>query len=165
MIKDIVQTILQRLQISIWTSEAFLFEMQLDLIRNLKWIRNTMLIVSGIRFCIISLQHFLCLLLNVVYLVLKHKCFLNFSSVEVDGVWMCKWTDHVDVHWGLKSIIDLKWNLSCRVMLSTIVTLMYVWETFIPCLMMLVVVHAKQLYYQAIHNFRVSVYLRMESCR
>ena len=31
--------------------------------------------------------------------------------------------------------------------------------------MILVVVHAKQLYYEAIHNFPFSVCLRMESCR
>ena len=52
-----------------------------------------------------------------------------------------------------------------RVVFSTIVAMLYVWKDFIPCSMMLVVVHVKKLYYQDIYNFCMYVYLRMEVCQ
>ena len=65
----------------------------------------------------------------------------------------------------MESITDLKWTLARRNVLGTIVAMMYVWKVVIPCSMMLVVVHAKQLYYRVIYNFHLSIYLRMEGCR
>ena len=134
------------------------------MIPNLEWMRNAMLIVSGLSFCISSLQHFLCLFLDVVDLVSKLQFFFNFSSVGVGVIRLCQWTDQVDGRWGLKSITYLKWTLSHRAVLSTIVTVLYIWDTSISCLMMLVVVHVEHLYYQEIHNFCLSICLRMESC-
>ena len=65
----------------------------------------------------------------------------------------------------MKSVTDLKWTLARRVVLSTIVVVLYVWKVAIPCLMILVVVHAEHLDYQAFYNFCMSVYLWMEGCR
>ena len=62
----------------------------------------------------------------------------------------------------MKFITDLKLTLSRRVLLSMIVTMLYIWETFIPCSKILVVVVAEQLYYQAIHNLCLSFCPRME---
>ena len=62
----------------------------------------------------------------------------------------------------MKSLTDLKWTLSRRTVLITIVSVMYVWNISIPCSTMLLVVHAKQLYYQVIYNFRLSICLYME---
>ena len=152
-------------EISIWTSETLLLKMYPEQIPNLEWLRSTMLIVSGLCFRISSLQHFMCFLMNVVELISKIQWFFNILLVRVGVIWLCRWNDQVDGNWGLKSITDIEWTLSHRTVLSTIVTMLYVWEAFIPCPTMLVVVHAKQLYYQAIHNFRVSVCMRMETCR
>ena len=65
----------------------------------------------------------------------------------------------------MKSITDIEWNLSCRTVLGMIVAMSYVGDVVIPCLTMHVVVHAKQLYYQAIYDFCLSICLRMEGCR
>ena len=50
-------------------------------------------------------------------------------------------------------------------MLRTVVVVLYLWEVVIPCLMMLVVVHAKQFHYQVIYYFSLSIFLRMEGCQ
>ena len=115
--------------------------------------RNTMLVMSGLIFCISSLQHFLCLFFYVPYLIWRNQCFFILSSVKVSVVWLCRWTNQVNGSWGLKSITYLKWTLDCRVVLRQIVAMLYAWKAIIPCSMMLVVVHANQLYYQAIYNF------------
>ena len=159
-----VWTISQKIQLPIWTSEPFLLEMQPDMILNFKWMGNIMLIMLGINFRIRLLQHFLFLFMFVTYFVSKLQSFFNFSSLRVGVVQLFRWTNQINWHWGLKSITNIKWTLSCRTVMSTIVTMLYIWENFIPYLMMFVVVHAKQLYYQAIHNFSLSIYLRMENC-
>ena len=71
MLKDVVRTISQRIHLSEWTSEAFLLDMKPDLIPNLKWMRNMMLIMSVLRFRINSLEHFMFLFMDVVDLVSK----------------------------------------------------------------------------------------------
>ena len=127
--------------------------------------RSMMLIMSGLIFFISSLQHFFSLFLDVVYLVSKLQCFFNFSSVRDSVVQLCWWTDQFDGSSRLKSITYIEWTLSRRVVLSMIVTVLNVWETFIPCSTMLVVIHAEKLYNQAIHNFCPSIRLRAEHHR
>ena len=71
----------------------------------------------------------------------------------------------LSMNWSRWWALRFEWTLTHIVVLSTIVTMLYVWETLIPCPTMLVVVHAKQLYYQAIYNFCLSVCLWMEGYR
>ena len=92
--------VMQRLQLFVWTSKAFLLDMQPYLIPNLKWMGSTMLIISGLSIRISSLQNFLCFLLDVVDLILKLQCFFNFSSVRVAVVRLCRWTNQSS-QWAL----------------------------------------------------------------
>ena len=47
-------------------------------------------------------------------------------------------------------------------LVCSIIAMLDVWETFIPCFVILLIVHVEKLYNHAIHNLHVPIDLRME---
>ena len=46
--------------------------------------------------------------------------------------------------------------------MCSIIAMLDVWETFIPCFVILVIVHVEKLYNHAIHNLHMPIDMRME---
>jgi hypothetical protein len=54
--------------------------------------------------------------------------------------------------------------LVCGIALSSMVVVLYVWKSLIPCSLILAVVHTKNLHHHAIDNLGMFICMKMEHC-
>jgi hypothetical protein len=63
---------------------------------------------------------------------------------------------------GLESQTHLKWAMAGRTIQSPVVTVLDIWETFIPCTWMLIIVHVKNVHNHLIDDLCLAIGLGVE---
>jgi hypothetical protein len=158
-----VRPITKWLKLPMGPGEILILQMKPDFVANLKLVLYHVFIMALLVLSIGFMQNLLDLLADVLNLLNESGGFFDHGLIKRIG-FLCggKRNCNINGSQGLESQIHLKWAMVGGTMESSVVIVLNIWETLVPCMRMLRFLHAQDVHNNMIDDLGLAIGLGVE---